>query len=98
MPGHLILPDKFNKSSYGITFAIRIYADARGKGYAKTFMESAFEKYKSTSDYEHDLAKGIWLITNSDNLPAISAYKKFGFRKILEENNTGRVLMVFEEN
>lgn len=82
------------ENKYGITFAIRIYGDARGHGNAKPFLQEAFRRYKETSEYKENPAKGFWLETNSDNLPAVAAYKRFGFEVISEEN--GRILMILE--
>lgn len=80
---------------FGITFAIRIYAEARGKGNAKPFMEEAFGKYKQTKEYKENPAKGIWLETRTDNIAAIKAYERFGFREI--ETKEYRVLMVLKD-
>ena len=81
------------EKSYGITFAIRLYKDARGIGYAKTFMKNAIEKYKETDEYKNNPEKGVWLVTNSDNLPAIKTYRHFGFKSATYEKEKGRVLM-----
>lgn len=89
--GKEVNPSKDKK--YNITFAIRLYEFARGKGYAKKFMTEAITKFKLTSEYKNRTG-GFWLITNSDNLPAIKAYEHFGFKKIPYENSESKVLMV----
>lgn len=96
MPDINHLPKNFYRSKYGITFAIRIYADARGKGNAKPFMKSAFEKYKKTEEYKNNPSKGIWLETQKDNIAALASYKNFGFSEIDDPDLNGKVIMILK--
>jgi ribosomal protein S18 acetylase RimI-like enzyme len=84
-------------SSYGITFAIRLYGEARGKGLAVKFMEEAFERYRETENYYMAENKGIWLEVSSNNIAAIKAYEKFGFQKIMDSEQE-KILMILPEN
>ena len=78
---------------YGITFAIRLYQDARGKGLSEPFINETFKKYKLTREFRETSAKGMWLETKIDNLPAIKAYEKFGFGLVSAPNENGRIIM-----
>jgi ribosomal protein S18 acetylase RimI-like enzyme len=86
------MPNENNK--YNMTFSIRLYASARGKGLAKIFIKEAIEKYKTTIEYKENSEKRFWLITNSDNLAAIKTYKYFGFKEIPYRKEKNRIIMV----
>jgi ribosomal protein S18 acetylase RimI-like enzyme len=88
--------EKMPTGAMGITFAIRIYADARGKGNAKPFMKEAFARFKNSPEYEKSESKIFWLETNSDNNAAIASYKSFGFKEVKFKNKFGRILMTLE--
>lgn len=94
LPSNVKLPNGFKESNYRITVAIRIYKQLRGKGYANSFMTEALEKFKNTMIYKNSPAKGIWIITNSDNIPALKAYEKFGFKKIETINEINRTVLI----
>lgn len=79
---------------YGITFAIRIYGEARGKHLALLFMHEAIGRYKKGDQYQGINNKGIWLETYADNIPALRVYERFGFEKVTEPDGRGRILMV----
>ena len=49
--------------------------------------------YKQTNEYKENPAKGFWLETKSENIPAIKAYTKFGFTKLNDFNENDRILM-----
>jgi len=70
----------------GDTFAIRLYDKARGKGLSLDFMKQAFDDFKP---------KNVWLKTSADNLPAISTYKKFGFKQTTEPDDKGKIIMTY---
>lgn len=78
---------------YGITFAIRLYQNAREKGLSGPFINETFKKYKLTKEFRENPAKGMWLETKIDNLPAIKAYKKFGFDLVSVPNENGKIIM-----
>ncbi len=94
----LNLPAEFssdleNSSDYGFTVAVRLYKEARGKGLFKPFLESAIEMFKKTETYEKtDIKKGIWLLTDENNLQAQAAFERFGFKRV--NIRSGRLLMV----
>lgn len=93
------LPEKnyttlFDKEKFGITFAIRLYEKARGKGYSKPFLDWAFDEYKKNEQYNQTEQKGIWLETRSNNLAAISLYEKFGFMTVSSPDENDRIIMV----
>jgi ribosomal protein S18 acetylase RimI-like enzyme len=92
------LPDKkytlsFNKQNYSLTFAIRIYSEARGKGLAIKFIKEAYEKFKKTPEYLQNPAKGMWIEIFEHNLPAIKTYTKFGFRKVCAADKDKKLIM-----
>ncbi len=87
----------FNPQEFGITFAIRIYGEARGKGLARKFMTETFKHLMSSSVYEKMENKGIWLETSIDNTPALKAYEKFGFKQITNPNENQKILMILKE-
>jgi len=97
--GRITLPsEKFIKDvkrqDFGITFAIRTYGKARGKGYAAYFMKKAFELFTSSTRYKSAKNKGVWLATSYDNIAAIKTYEKFGFVKVTRPDKKGKILMI----
>lgn len=79
----------------GITFAIRTYPPARGKGHSIKFMQKVMKDFLKSEDYEK-MGKGtIWLETHSDNLPAISLYTKTGWKESSEKND--KKIFVYEQ-
>ena len=78
--------------NHGITFAIRLYGDARGKGLSKSFAKKSIEKLKETDFYKNHDKQGIWLDTFIHNKTAHILYEKLGFKKVGEKN--GRIIMV----
>lgn len=81
------------KKDFGITFAIRIYGKARGKGYSEKFLNWAFQQYKKTKQYLDNPVKGVWLETRNNNLTAIRLYEKFGFKVVTKPDENNRVIM-----
>jgi len=73
---------------YEYTFAIRLYADARGKGLSLDFMNQSFDDLKP---------KSVWLKCSADNLPAASLYKKFGFIQISEPDSNNKIIMTLSK-
>lgn len=69
------------------TFAIRLYADARGKGVSYDFMKQSFDDLKP---------QNVWLKCSADNLPATSLYKKFGFQQISQPDENNKIIMVYK--
>lgn len=97
------LPEKeyireINPSDYGITFAIRTYGEARGKGIAKVFMNKALKKFLHSERYKETTANGIWLETSVENRSAVGLYEKGGWSQISNPDENKRILMVFENS
>lgn len=78
--------EKFDPKDYTITFAIRTYGDARGKGLAKPFMRQVFNHFSPK--------QGVWLETSIDNKPALVVYERFGFKQVTDPDEEGKILMV----
>jgi ribosomal protein S18 acetylase RimI-like enzyme len=102
--GSEILPTENNKltssidpTSYGITFAIRLYGNARGKGLAVPYIQVALELFKATKAYKESHHRGIWLETSSGNNSAVATYQKFGCYQISAPLPNGRILMAFPD-
>ena len=72
-----------------MTFGIRLYAKARGKGLSESFLRRALEEYSKNNSSP----KKFWLETNPDNFTAIKLYEKFGFKKF-GVNENGRIIMI----
>jgi len=94
-PQNINLPESINRSNFNLTFAIRIYENLRGKGYAVNFMKEAYERFIKTDEYINSVNKGFWLLVNNDNIPAIKTYERFGYKKIEAETGTDRKIMVY---
>ncbi len=94
--GNTFIPD-FDPKLYGITYAIRLYDEARGKGLAIPYTRAALTRFRSTQEYASTPNQGVWLETNADNVPAISAYEKLGCHKVSRTTANGRILMVFPD-
>lgn len=71
------------------TYAIRMYELSRGKGLAYDFTQAAQTDFIVSNSYKG----GIWLETNSDNIPARKLYEKFGYKLVSE--NEGRLTFVY---
>lgn len=98
--GEKTLPEeKFSEpidtENYGITFAIRIYEEARGKSLAKKFMTEAFLRFFETENYRKIKKNGIWLQTSIDNIPALKTYLGFGFRQVSPPDKNNKIIMVY---
>jgi len=94
MPKNIHFTQSLNTSHYSITFAIRLYENARGKNLSHKFIKLAWEIYSNSKEYLESNAKGIWLETNINNFAAVSAYKKVGFKLVSKPGEKGEVLMV----
>lgn len=76
----------YKPSKYPYTFAIRTYANTRGKGLARQFMEICFRDFGK---------KGIWLTASKENTAAVKLYSNFGFKKIPDENPYNKIVMIY---
>jgi RimJ/RimL family protein N-acetyltransferase len=75
--------EEIDLKNYKISFAIRIYGEARGKGLALDFMKKSLKM------------KGIWLEVSDGNLAAKNLYTKFGFRQVSSVDKNNKIIMVF---
>lgn len=96
-----VLPSKkytqnIDPSLYGITFAIRLYSQARGKGLSEAFFNQAFGRFTSSPSYQKIENKGLWLETSANNVPGTHLYQKLGFIKVTEPDENNKILMVKE--
>jgi ribosomal protein S18 acetylase RimI-like enzyme len=89
-------PEVFNHSTYDFTFGIRIYGKARGVGLAKPFSQAAHEHFQMSNTYLKSENRGIWLRTNSDNIPAITTYKSLGYTQINLDQQAHKIAMVLQ--
>lgn len=94
IPKDKIYIHKIQQNDYSITFAVRIYKKARGKGLAKNFILECFNKYNESEEFTKLDKKKIWLETYAGNLPAVHIYHKFGFEQVTEPDENNKVIMV----
>ncbi len=85
--------ENFQIKNYPLTFAIRIYSSARGKGLAKKFIKTAFTDFIKSAKYRNFKNKGIWLQTSADNIIARKLYKDIGFEEITTPDKENRIIM-----
>ena len=75
-----------------LTFAVRLYAEARGKGLAAEFVLICLQTYFA----DHPL-RAIWLKTKKNNVPAIHTYEKLGFGPPSIEAGNNSVIAVLSK-
>lgn len=86
--------DDVDYKEYGITFAVRVYGEARGRGLTNQFMEDTFNLFESRREYQDIQNKGVWLEVSAGNAVAIRAYERFGFRPVDGSDKKGKIIMV----
>jgi ribosomal protein S18 acetylase RimI-like enzyme len=97
--GRKSIPDKayeqeFDLEEFGVTFAIRLYGSARGKGIARNFMESTIRLFKESPEYSQTTTRGIWLETSNDNEPAKKLYLRCGFVQVSQPDEKSKIVMI----
>lgn len=83
-----------NPSAYGISFAIRLYGEARGKGLALPFTEEVMADFKESEEYKNHPHPKIWLSVSPENESAVALYKKLGFKDLETNKKYNKLLMV----
>ena len=86
--------ERISSEIFGITFAIRIYGEYRGKGLAFGFMSDVFDKFTKSKDYKKKKNNKFWIMVSKDNIPAIRTYERFGFVKMTKPDEKGKFLMI----
>ncbi len=81
---------------YGISFAIRLYEEARGKGLAAEFTKICIDDFEASEKYLEKNKKGIWLTVSPENIPAVKTYEKLGFEKVKYLEKWGKDLMILK--
>lgn len=81
--------------SYGITFALRIYDEARGNNIAKKLTAAAFTAYLASEDYRNAGGNGIWLETSEENVAAVKTYNTL-FKQVSDPDEKGKIVMVLD--
>jgi ribosomal protein S18 acetylase RimI-like enzyme len=80
------------------TFAIRMYNQYRGKGFAEPFMRDSLKDYLINLGGRGQLEDfhGLWLSTRGDNEAARGLYAKFGYQETAFANQ--ELIMVLSES
>lgn len=79
---------------YGITFAIRLYGEARGKGLALPFTEEVMSDFEESEEYKNHPNKKIWLSVSPENEAAVALYRKLGFKDLKIDESHNKLLMI----
>jgi ribosomal protein S18 acetylase RimI-like enzyme len=89
--------NKETPSEYGISFAIRLYGEARGKGLALPFTEEVMADFENSEEYKSHPHKKIWLAVSPENEPAVKLYRNLGFKDLRIDETHNKLLMVLED-
>lgn len=78
---------------YQLTFALRVYDQARGRGLAKKLTAMSLTIYLNSEIYRQMEPNGIWLETFKHNLAAVKTYSPF-FKQISLPDKEGKIVMI----
>lgn len=81
-------------STYRVTFALRVFDQARGKNIAKKLTAAAITAYLSSAEYKAT-GGGIWLETSENNVAAVKTYHPL-FTQVSDADDKGRIVMVLD--
>lgn len=98
LPQKKFIREVENPEHYGTTFAIRVYDKARGKHLARKFMAAAQTAFENSPAYKLNQAPGVWLETFAENSAAVTSYEAFGYERITDPDDHGRILMIYKES
>lgn len=77
---------------WDISYAIRLYGCARGKGLSAEFTRATLEHFVTTDHYRLEPSHDVWLSVHKDNVPAIKSYLRCGFEEEAELGS--RIIML----
>jgi GNAT superfamily N-acetyltransferase len=89
--------EKLTLEKYTKTFAIRLYAHARGKGLAYPFLDATLKDYLHTLEKDQPSSHYFWIDTPIDNIPGLKTYTKLGFHQVSLPSEKNEVVMVLDE-
>lgn len=75
------------------TFAVRLYSQALGRGFAFAFSQAVHGDYFT----HHTDTEGSWLETDENNAPARAVYERLGYRSIAHEGGRLTMLLLRED-
>lgn len=86
----------FDKNSFGITFAVRIYSSVRGKGLLEPFVRKVLANFLGSDFYRSEKQNGIWLRTSNEKVIRTCSKDIVGFRQISKPDTEGKILMIHD--
>lgn len=88
---------QIDPSCYGITLAMRLYAEARGKGIAEAVVHTGMTLYMNSEAYSYINNNSFWFETSADNNPVRKIFTRMGFFQITNPDQSEKILMTGNE-